>query len=39
MEYLVSEDRIRIYEAVETTEIAKLDEGSFLQVIKDKLGD
>lgn len=36
---IVSEDRIRIYEAVETTEIAKLDEGSFLQVIKDKLGD
>ncbi len=36
---IISGDRIRIYEAVETTEIAKLDEGSFLQVVKNKLGD
>ncbi|MFQ9515544.1 MAG: NAD(+)/NADH kinase [Eubacterium sp.] len=36
---IVSGDRIRISEALETTEIAKLDEGSFLQVIKDKLGN
>lgn len=36
---LVSGDRIRIREAFETTEIAKIDEGSFLQVIKDKLGE
>ena len=32
-------DIIRIGEAKETTKIAKLDEESFLQVIKDKLGD
>lgn len=36
---LKSGDRIRISEAEVTTEIAKLDEGSFLQVIKDKLGN
>lgn len=36
---IISGDRIRISEAEETTEIAKLDEGSFLQVIKDKIGN
>lgn len=36
---IISGDRIKIYEAAETTEIAKLDEGSFLQVVKNKLGD
>lgn len=36
---IVSGDRIRIREAEETTEIAKIDAGSFLQVIKDKLGN
>lgn len=36
---IISGDRIRISEAKVTTEIAKLDEGSFLQVIKDKLGN
>lgn len=35
---IVSGDIIRIREAAETTEIAKLDESSFLQVIKNKLG-
>lgn len=34
---IISGDRIRVSEAIETTKIAKLDEGSFLQVIKDKL--
>ena len=34
---IISGDRIRIVEATETTKIAKLDEGSFLQTIKDKL--
>lgn len=34
---IISGDRIKVSEAVETTEIAKLDDGSFLQVIKDKL--
>lgn len=36
---LISGDRIRISKTQETTEIVKLDEGSFLQVIKDKLGN
>lgn len=36
---IVSGDRIRISKASEETKIAKLDEGSFLQVIKDKLGN
>lgn len=36
---IMSGDVIRISKAVETTDIAKLDEGSFLQVIKDKLGN
>lgn len=36
---IVSGDKIIISEAIETTEIAKLDEGGFLQVIKDKLGN
>lgn len=36
---IISGDRIRISKADETTEIAKIDEGSFLQVIKDKLGN
>lgn len=36
---IVSGDRIRIFKAKETTEIVKLDEGSFLQVVKDKLGN
>ena len=36
---IISGDRIRVSEAVETTKIAKLDESSFLQVIKDKLGN
>lgn len=36
---IVSGDRIRIRKSKETTEIAKIDEGSFLQVIKDKLGN
>lgn len=35
--HIVSGDRIRISEAKETTKIVKLDEGSFLQAIKDKL--
>lgn len=34
---IISGDIIRISRADETTEIAKLDEGSFLQAIKDKL--
>lgn len=34
---VVSGDIIRISKAISTTEIVKLDEGSFLQVIKDKL--
>lgn len=34
---IVTGDRIRVSETVETTEIAKLDEASFLQVIKNKL--
>lgn len=36
---IVSGDRISISKTEETTKIAKLDEGSFLQVIKDKLGN
>lgn len=36
---IISGDRIRISKTEETTDIAKLDEGSFLQVIKDKLGN
>lgn len=36
---IVSGDRIKISKASEETKIAKLDEGSFLQVIKDKLGN
>jgi NAD+ kinase len=36
---IMSGDRIRIYEATPTTEIAKIDEESFLQVIKNKLGN
>lgn len=32
-----SGDQIKIYEASQTTKIAKLDEGSFLQTVKDKL--
>lgn len=35
--HIVSDDVIRISVADETTEIAKLDEGSFLQAIRDKL--
>lgn len=36
---IISGDRIKISKSEETTKIAKLDEGSFLQVIKDKLGN
>lgn len=36
---IISGDIIRINKADETTNIVKLDEGSFLQVIKDKLGN
>ena len=36
---IVSGDIIKISEAAETTKIAKLDESSFWQVIKDKLGN
>lgn len=34
---IITDDIIRISKARETTEVAKLDEGSFLQAIKDKL--
>lgn len=36
---IISGDRIRISKTEETTKIAKLDESSFLQVVKDKLGN